>query len=205
MPKACLTINTNSKLFPAVLVNSGMSALDLVKETLSDEILLIVASELIANVPSYSAWNCAVGTDEGAPFCWKKEGEGEGGHWGLPCPHPQRNIYTTWLNLSIYADWCHGNWNPGSCITTWEMTPVCFDKRPMSFTYIFLFPCPQPHGYRTSLALLTVEPPRVPYFQPSGNLSIAFRWSELREVVVILFASLCSSNDKQVMLDTTSL
>lgn len=96
MPKARLTINTNLKLFPAVLVNSGMSALNLVKETLSDEILLIVASELIANVPSYLAWNCAVGMDEGALLCWKN-GEGEGGHWASQSPQPQCNIHTTWL------------------------------------------------------------------------------------------------------------
>jgi len=42
------------KLFPAVIVNSGTPALNL-EEALSDEMLLIVASELIVSVPSYLA------------------------------------------------------------------------------------------------------------------------------------------------------
>lgn len=43
------------QLFSAGVFISDMLALNLVKETLSDEMLLIVAAELIVSVPSCSA------------------------------------------------------------------------------------------------------------------------------------------------------
>lgn len=43
------------KLFSAGMFISGTAALNLEKEALSDEMLLIVAAELIVNVPSCSA------------------------------------------------------------------------------------------------------------------------------------------------------
>lgn len=45
----CLRNEYTIQIFPAVLVNSGIPAFNLVKEALSDDVLLVVASELIIN------------------------------------------------------------------------------------------------------------------------------------------------------------
>lgn len=94
-----------NKLFAAAPVISGVSALSLLRGTSCDEILLIVASQLIVSVPSCLAWDGAAGG-----------GEAE---LGL--------TLTVTLKLWMYAGRCPGNSNPPSSDKrAVSFTCVCF-------------------------------------------------------------------------------